>query len=128
MIRYQPKTRKEMKKALEPFEDQLRYHVYLKKHGGGGTTVILALRPTASGGEYGDRMVETYEMAGKAIVARRVHQAELLDYRLLGVLSGRGANIWAKTGEGILGLIDVYGKRAKKAGFFKRLKRKLGVR
>lgn len=127
MVRYQPKDRHEAAKALEPFEPELHYTVYLKPVAGGGRTVLLALKGSKfAGGAYGPQYVDTFEMAGGGIVDRQVNRAELLDYRPLGVISGRGANLWAKTGEDIYSLIELYGTRARRMSLWKRFKKRLG--
>ena len=128
MVRYQPRSRQAAAKELEPFEPRLYYTVYLKSVAGGGKTVILAVKGSKfAGGAYGPQYVDTFEMAGGGIVDRQVNRAELLDYRPLGVISGRGANVWAKTGEDILQLIDAYGTRARRMRLWKRVKKSLGL-
>ena len=127
VVRYQPKTRLEAQKELEPFEPSLYYGVYLKKAAGGGKTVVLASKGSSfKGGAYGPQYVDTFEVAGGAIVDRQVHRAELLEYRPLGLISGHGANLWAKTREDIFKLIDLYGTRARRKSLWKRIKSRLG--
>ncbi len=104
------------------------YTVYSKPVAGGGKTVALATKGSKfAGGAYGPQYVDLFEMAGGAIVDRQVNRAELLDYRPLGVISGHGANVWAKTGENILQLIDVYGTRSRRRSLWKRMKIRLGL-
>ena len=109
------------------FNNKATYFVYLAEDATGGRVIVLVDKGTRYEEEGNTFSVYAHEISRGTIVKRKIKQAELQDFLLLGWMTGHGANAFHQHGGNVMEFIDLYGGRPKKLSFWKRFLRKLGL-
>jgi hypothetical protein len=110
-----------------PFNPAHRYYVYRAPDSGGGKRLLIVDKACRFGGHGETYEIYAYEISRGTIVDHVIKQAELMDFALLGSISGFGANSYCKYGGDIHEFIRMYGTNPGKRSLWRRLARALGL-
>jgi len=114
---------KEWGKAGPPFNPEHNYVVYRTTEAGGGKRLLIVDRACRFGGHGETYEIYAYEISREVIVDRVIKRAELMDFALLGTISGFGANSYCRYGGDIHEFIRMYGAKPARKTFWRRLAR-----
>jgi len=110
-----------------PFNPEHGYFVYRTTEAGGGKRLLIVDRACRFGGHGETYEIYAYEISRGTIVDRVIKRAELMDFALLGTISGFGANSYYRNGGDIHEFIEMYGRKPRRPSFWRRLSWYLGL-
>ena len=110
--------------TLSPYQC---YRVYTKLGKDGKRETILALKTDYKDDEYESVHLDFYRRAKGMLVECRIEPMELSGYQFTGIISGHGANLWARTKDRIETYIKAYGRKPKPPSVWRRVRTRLGL-
>lgn len=113
--------------ADSPFNPNHQYFVYLAPEAGGGKRLLIVDKLCRFGGHGETYEIYAYEVSKGLIVDRVIKRAELMDFALLGSISGFGANAYHTYGGDIGEFIRTYGSRPRRMSVWKRIRKAFGL-